>query len=198
MFQRAREVPGSMTGNGLEQPNETLRTGAGDLPIALESDIFLRKLIRELSGVIEDVIGIEEAEGFVSVVAQRMGEWLDASYRDANGVDELDVQQVAAVLVDLKRRINGGFSIEECSPERIVLVNNACPFGDMVIGRTSLCQMTSSVFGTIAAENLGYARVTIDEAIARGDPGCRVIVHLQPQDEVNDSNTMEYFRSLRP
>lgn len=172
-----------------------------DLDIPLERDIFLRRLVRELSGMLEEVVGLEEAEGFISVVGQRIGEWLDPAYREAYGVDTLDMEQLAAVLVDLKRRINGDFSIEECTPERIVLVNRACPFGDMVIGRTSLCQMTSSVFGTIAAENHGYARVRIMEAIARGDRGCRVVVHLRPGaagDVDEEGDVGEFFRSLRP
>ena len=54
--------------------------------------------------------------------------------------------------------------------------------------------MTSNVFGSIAAENLGYARVQIDEAIARGDPGCRVTVFLTPSDE--ESGAREYFRRI--
>jgi hypothetical protein len=35
--------------------------------------------------------------------------------------------------------------------------------------------MTSNVFGSIAAENLGDAKVVIDRAIARGDKECKVI-----------------------
>jgi hypothetical protein len=40
--------------------------------------------------------------------------------------------------------------------------------------------MTSNVFGSIAAENLGYAKVVLEETIAQGDPGCRVVVHIRP------------------
>lgn len=163
----------------------------------LDRDLFLRRMVRELSGTLEEVVGLEEAEGFIALVAQRMGEWLDAAYRNAYDVETLNVEQVAKVLVDLKLRIQGDFSIEECTNERIVLVNRACPFGDMVVGRTSLCQMTSSVFGTIAAENLGYARVVIDEAIARGDPGCRVVVHLRSDGATRAASGAEFFRSLK-
>ena len=77
---------------------------------------------------------------------------------------------------------------------RIVLGNRACPFGELVRDRPSLCMMTSNVFGRIAAENLGYARVELRETIARGDPGCRVVVHLVPGDEA-DPQAREYFRS---
>lgn len=179
------------------RPLDTDKQGTDGLSIPLERDLFVRRLLGELSGMLEDVVGLEEAEGFISVVGQRIGEWLDPAYREAYGVDELDVWQLAEVLVDLKRRINGGFSIEECTPERIVLVNHTCPFGEIVVGRPSFCQMTSSMFGTIAAENRGYARVRLDEAIARGDPGCRVVIHLTPEGTSADTNGIEYFRSLR-
>lgn len=36
--------------------------------------------------------------------------------------------------------------------------------------------MTSNVFGMIAASNLGYAKVELQETIAKGASGCRVIV----------------------
>ena len=73
-------------------------------------------------------------------------------------VTVLSRRQLAEVLVDLKRRIEGQFYIIEESDDRIVLGNCACPFGDKVIGRPSMCMMTSNVFGVIAAENLGYAK----------------------------------------
>ena len=57
----------------------------------------------------------------------------------------------------------------------------------------SMCMMTSNVFGSIAAQNLGYARVEIEEAIALGDAGCRVVVYLRPSDEP-EPNAREYFR----
>ena len=51
--------------------------------------------------------------------------------------------------------------------------------------------MTSNVFGVIAAENLGYARVVLEETIATGSPGCRVVVHLKPDEgpAARDANT---------
>jgi predicted ArsR family transcriptional regulator len=153
------------------------------LDVPLERDVFLRTLLRHLAGTIQDVVGMEDAEGFVSVVGQRIGEEIDIEYKRALEVDALSREQVAAVLVDLKRRIQGDFFVIEQDDTRIVLGNRACPFGEKVIGRPSLCMMTSNVFGSIAAESLGYAEVEIQEAIARGDGGCRVVVHLKPLPE---------------
>jgi hypothetical protein len=54
--------------------------------------------------------------------------------------------------------------------------------------------MTSNVFGSIAAENLGYAKVELQETIARGAPGCRVVVHLQQTPEAEAAEGREYVK----
>jgi predicted ArsR family transcriptional regulator len=165
-----------------------------ELPIPLERDIFLRTLIRELSGTLQEVVGLEEASGFVSVVGQKVGEHLNEDYRAALSVPELSREQVAAVLVDLKRRIQGDFYVIEEDDEKIVFGNRACPFGEKVVGRPAMCMMTSNVFGGIAADNLGYAKVVLEETIAGGAPGCRVVVHLKPTPEAEAATGREYFR----
>ncbi|RIK91581.1 MAG: transcriptional regulator [Proteobacteria bacterium] len=167
-----------------------------DATLALDRDRFLRTMLRELTGALQDVVGLDEAEGFISVVGQHIGEEIEAGYRLALDVRSLDREQVSAVLVDLKRRIQGDFYVIEQNEERIVLGNRTCPFGDKVLGRPALCMMTSNVFGVIAAENLGYARVVLEETIARGDAGCRVIVQLRPSEDAGaDPESREYFRS---
>lgn len=172
------------------------RVPVRELEVDLERDLFLRTLVRELSSTLEETVGLEEASGFVSVVGQRMGRWIDAAYRRELHRDVLDRREVAHVLVDLKRRIQGDFSIIEENDERIVLGNRACPFGDKVLGRPSMCMMTSNVFGSIAADNLGYAKVELQETIAEGDAGCRVIVHLDPS-TAEGTPGREYFSVLR-
>ena len=161
------------------------------LVVPLERDVFLRQLLRELSGTLEDVVGKDEAAGFISIVGQNMGRWMDEAYCQAWGQDRLDVEQVAAVLVDLKRRIQGDFYLISVSPDEIVLGNRRCPFGDKVRDRPSLCMMTSNVFGTLAAENLGYARVILHETLAEGAPGCRVSVRLKRDPDAKTG--IEYF-----
>jgi predicted ArsR family transcriptional regulator len=164
------------------------------LDLGLQRDIFLRTLLRELAGTLEEVVGLEEASGLISVVGQSIGEQIDREYRRGLRVEQLTREQVAAVLVDLKRRIQGDFYIIEETEEKIVLGNRACPFGDKVHGRPSLCMMTSNVFGAIAAENLGYAKVELQETIASGHGGCRVTVYLKPGDEASAAAGREYVR----
>ena len=168
------------------------------LDIPLERDVFLRALIRELAGTLEDVVGLEQASGFISVVGQRIGEQIDGYYRAALGVQHLNRDQVSDIFTDLKRRIKGGFYIIEESDEKVVLGNNSCPFEDKVFGRKSMCMMTSNVFGIIAAENLGYAKLCLQETIAAGDPECRVEVFLQPGPEADACEGREYFGSTEP
>ena len=161
--------------------------------IALDRDIFLRTLIRELAGVLEDVVGYEEAAGYVSLVGQSMGEWLNDLYRKELGTSTLTRAQVGEVLVDLKKRIEGDFSLASQNDEKIVLDNNACPFAEKVRDRPSMCMMTSNVFGVIAAENLGYAKVVLEKTIAQGADRCRVVVYLKPSAEADAAMGREYF-----
>ncbi len=57
-----------------------------------------------------------------------------------------------------------------------------------------MCMMTSNVFGTIAAQNLGYARVDLDKTIANGDKECRVVVHLKPAEKSQQRIGREYYQ----
>ncbi len=163
------------------------------LPVPLDRDVFLRTLIRELSGTLEDVVGITEASGYISVVGQRVGETLNRQYRDALRVDKLTLQQVSSVLIDLKRRIKGNFYVIEETDDRILLGNTQCPFGDKVKDRTSMCMMTSNVFGFIASQNVGYAKVELRETIAQGHPGCVVAIYLKPGAEAEAAEGREYY-----
>ncbi len=168
-------------------------TKVTEVEIPLERDGFARSLIRELAGTLEEVVGIEDASGYISVVGTAIGEQIDAAYKDALAVDRLSREQVAEVLVDLKKRIQGDFFIIEETEDKLVLGNRVCPFGDKVLDRPSLCMMTSNVFGHIAGQNLGYAAVDLEETIAQGHSGCRVVVYLRPNDSI-PASAREYFQ----
>ena len=116
-------------------------------------------------------------------------------YKSALGTEQLDRAQVTNTLLDLKRRIKGDFYVIEEDDEKIVFGNRTCPFAEKVEGRPSLCMMTSNVFGHIAAENLGYAKVELQETIAKGDGGCRVVVYTKQNDESEQADGREYYQS---
>lgn len=86
-----------------------------------------------------------------------MGEEMNVEYKEALSLEKLPKNVLAQVLVDLKKRIKGEFYIIEETQDKIVLGNKKCPFAEKVIGRPSLCMMTTNVFGTIAADSIGYA-----------------------------------------
>ncbi|WP_166259206.1 methanogen output domain 1-containing protein [Marinobacter salicampi] len=171
------------------------RIPVSQLDIPWERDLFLRSLVSELSSVLEDVVGLKEASGFISIVGQNMGNQMDLDYKRALEVSRLSRRQVADVLVDLKERIKGDFYIIEQNDDRIVLGNRACPFAEKVVGRSSMCMMTSNVFGVVASQSLGYAKVSLEETIAQGDPECRVVVYLKPDRESAAASGQEYFQS---
>ncbi len=167
----------------------------GTLDSELTKDIFLRQLLRDLAGTLEEVVGLPEAEGFVSVVGSSIGATLDKAYRQALQVDYLDQSTLGQVLVDLKRRVDGDFRVIHEDATTLVLANRRCPFGDKVLNRPSLCMLTSSLFGTIAAENTGYARVEVIDAIARGNTGCTIAIHFVPAPQ-SDERGHEYFKAM--
>jgi hypothetical protein len=176
---------------------KTERTAADTLveqsDVQLDRDRFFRSLMRELTGTLESVVGLPETAGFVSVVGSRIGDQIDADYRRALKVSRLSRAQVSAVLTDFKRRIDGEFYVIAEDDQKIVLGNRTCPFGDAVVGRPSLCMMTSNIFGKIAGENLGYAKVAIEESIAGGHSGCRVVIYVEPTVEAEAASGREYF-----
>ena len=176
----------------MSEAPETRQASQAEVP--LERDIFLRTLIRHLAGTLEEVVGLNEASGFVSVVGQRIGEEINGAYKQALALEKLDREQVAQVLVDLKRRIQGDFYVIEQDDGKIVFGNRACPFAEKVLGRPSMCMMTSNVFGAIASDNLGYAKVALEQTIAQGHGGCRVAVYIKPTAEAEAAEGREYVK----
>jgi len=164
-----------------------------ELNISLERDLFCRTLIRELAGTLQDIVGLKESEGYISLVGKHMGEWINKSYQEQLNQDRLNKQQVVDILVDLKARIHGDFRVIEQDETKVVLRNSRCPFEDKVKDRQCMCMMTSNVFGTITADNLGYAKVVLEETIARGDTECKVIIHFDDTGESALAEGREYF-----
>lgn len=147
---------------------------------------FLRALVVQLAQAVEEVHGPAAAEAAVAQVGTDVGGQLEAEYRTAcDVVGRMTPEQISDCYVRLKHAIDGGFYVIEASSDKIVLGNNACPFGDVVKRAPALCRMTSSVFGGIAARNSDReASVVLEERIAVGDPGCRVVVFLdRPADD---------------
>jgi predicted ArsR family transcriptional regulator len=168
-------------------------TKIADLNIPLERDVFSRTLIRELAGTLQDVIGLKESEGFISIVGKNIGEWINDTYKSQLKQAKLTREQVIDVLIDLKARINGDFRVIAKDEDKVVFKNSQCPFEDKVKDRQCMCMMTSNVFGSITANNLGYSKVVLEETIAKGDKECKVIVHFNRTPESEAADGREYF-----
>jgi len=175
--------------------NATTEASPEEANIPLTREGFLLQLLRELTGVLQEVIGVEEASGFIALVGQRLGDRIHDQYAQTLGDGPLDRARVAAVLVDIKRRIQGDFYVVEENEERIVLGNRRCPFGDAVRDRPSLCMLTSNVLGTVTAEHLGRARVALEETIAGGAAGCRVVIWLRDTPAARGARGRDYYRA---
>ena len=158
-----------------------------------DSDLVLRTIIGELVGVLEDIVGYDETEGYITLVGQNIGEWLNETYKKALGVNTLSSEQVVDVLIDLKRRLNGDFPLLQRNPEEITLTSNCCPFGDKVLDRPSICMMTCNIFGVITAENLGYAKVILEETLADRDSQCKVAIFLKNTSVAERAEGKEFF-----
>ncbi|HET7823107.1 MAG TPA: methanogen output domain 1-containing protein [Ornithinibacter sp.] len=143
---------------------------------------FLRAIVVQLSQALETNHGPDAAEAAVAQVGADIGGQMEEEFRLAEQVvGAMTPEQLGRCFVRLKHAIDGGFTVVEATAERIVLENTRCPFGDTVLRAPALCRMTSSVFGGIAARNsLDDVAVLLEERIAVGDPGCRVVVSLVP------------------
>lgn len=143
----------------------------------LEREVFLLSMVNALSGTLQDVVGLKDAEGYISTVGERIGETICTAYRNSAENGEITEADLSYILTDLKARIGGTFKVENENGGTIEFSNTKCPFGGFVDGRPSLCMMTSNVFGTIAATLHGEARVELLKTIANGDGCCHVLVH---------------------
>lgn len=143
-------------------------------------EAFLRALAVQLASTMELQHGPAAAEAAVAQVGADVGGQMEDEFRRAHDVvGRMSAAQIAECFVRLKAAIGGGFSVHEVADDRIVLINDRCPFGESVRRAPALCWMTSSVFGGIASHNTGSgALVVLEERIAVGDPQCRVVVWL--------------------
>jgi len=163
-------------------------------PITLDRDTFMRQLISSLGHLNEGILGSDVAGAYIMNVGLSMSAAIEAEYKQFWGIDRpFTLDEYAHVIVDLKQKIHGNFSLVSKDPAKVVVQTTSCPFDDFVRQSPSLCFMTSSVFGGIAARNFGYGKVAMHKRIALGDPGCYVSIHLKQTPEAEASIGKEYF-----
>lgn len=164
------------------------------LPIDKES--FYLKLLLDLNATMEEVIGVEESRAFTNIITDRVATFYQSCYKNVIDQTTLTTEQIAYMLIDIYRRLGGSFTIQEFTPNKIVFANTYCPFGDSVKNHKSMCALTTNLFGKITADNLGYAGIDLEKAIAAGDDECRVVVYLEPKPNYS-GNLSEFFTKNR-
>ena len=147
----------------------------------LTPTFFLQTFVLELMHAFEQQ-GRGHSEELIEYIARTAGRFFEETYREERNITEpLDLDSYADLIVGLKNKIGGGFSLASSDRHCIKVVNRCCPFGEGVTHFPELCRMTSSVFGGIAARNFGYAKVEISKSIARKDEGCEVCVYIDTE-----------------
>jgi len=147
----------------------------------LTPNTFLQTFILSLMSASEQ-LEKQQSEQLIEQIAKTAGCFFEEVYRSEKGNKEmaLDIESYIELLLELKNNVGGNFSLSSSNQDSIALYNNKCPFGDKVVNLPSLCNMTSNVFGGIAARNFGYAKVEIAKSIAKRDGCCEVNIHLNP------------------
>ncbi|MGX1788598.1 methanogen output domain 1-containing protein [Bosea sp. NPDC055332] len=164
----------------------------GSLDIDFDHHGLFSTLLADMVDLLETIAGVEDACAYVSSIAARLGADIEQQYKTALGVQNLSRNQLIGVLLDLKNRAGGAFSLIEEDDDQVVFSNCACPLGKAATNHPSLCMLTSNIFGRMAANAVGYAAVDLEQTIARGDGACRVVLHLKRTELGPD--TREYFR----
>jgi hypothetical protein len=144
-----------------------------------DREALLRALVVALTLAVEETHGPLATQLAVARVGASVASQAERDYRQARQlVEPLSPQQIADCCLELKAGIGGRFSVTEVRDDRIVLRGTRCPFEATVRSQPSLCRLTSSVVGGIAARNVDQAAVVLEERIALGDPECRVVILL--------------------
>ena len=158
---------------------------------------FLQTFVLELMDLCAET-GISPTEQLIERIARGAARFFEEAFRTEFGVHgNLDREGYADLIVGLKNRIGGHFSLVSSDSACLRVVTSRCPFGAGVRNAPELCRMTSSVFGGIAARNFGYARVVLEERIALGAAGCTVAIHLDGA-SAGEQDGVEYRRGDEP
>lgn len=179
----------------LPTPEEAAAGGAFD------QETVLRALLVQLLQAVERQHGPEAARAAINQVGADVGRQLESEFRTTFGLaGTLTPEELAECLVRLKHAIGGEFQVAEATPARLVLTASRCPFGDAVRRAPSLCRLTAGVLGGIATRNAphGEASVLLEERIAVGDPGCRIVVWLDPEGAATFTGALHFLAPAEP
>ncbi|MGH8509599.1 MAG: sigma 54-interacting transcriptional regulator [Gammaproteobacteria bacterium] len=178
--------------------NDSASEVAPQFPFSnLSPSAFLQAFLNEMMRVCDEH-GLSRRDELIEHIGLNAGENFESAYRYEFALGApLDAARYADLILGIKNRIGGNFSLASSTKDCVRVVNTRCPFGDRVKDFPELCHMTSSVFGGIAARNFGYAKVELRKRIATHDGMCEVCIHTNPQEATKYAGT-EYRRDDVP
>ncbi len=172
-------------------PTNNIGVKMSEPDLDVTAPLFLRDATVALAAELESTIGLVEASYLIGQAGNELGQSIAETCVRQLGELPVEPDALANLLVEQSAQIGGGFAVESVEDDEIVLVNTQCPFSDRVEGHPSLCMMTTNILGRVASEALGYASVTVDEALATGHNRCRVRLCLSQEQSIEG---FEFFR----
>jgi serine/threonine-protein kinase RsbW len=158
---------------------EVLRPPEADIdvgPVRLDTRVTAEDFV----GAVAAALPFEMDRGLTALEAATACGVAGAGIAAASGGRSAHAGEIASDFAGFGCRCGGQFEVLESDSTRAVLANHRCPFGANVIGHPAMCRVTSGTLGSMAALRSGSAAVVVDEAIAMGDPQCRLTLDLDP------------------
>jgi len=158
------------------------------IPVKINRDIFLTQIISELAFNLDK----DQLKDALTKVGLKLGKQIEYLYKQFYGVEKLNIDQLTSAFIDIEKKIGGEFAVVEKTPEKIILRNTRCPFGNDNIKKCpEVCSITSNIFGTIAAKNFDYCKVCLKKTIARADEDY-IVIFLKKTEESEKEKATDY------
>ena len=142
------------------------------VPVKLNKESFLNMLTIQIVAKSTDKKAIKSA-------ASKVADHIVEQYNKYYGVEKLNIGQVIEAIEDSQSKIGGKAKVVDRTGRKLVVECTSCPFGDNVKLCQHLCYVTSNVLGKLVSKNLGYAKVNIKNAIAKGSENCLIEIFLK-------------------
>jgi serine/threonine-protein kinase RsbW len=101
-------------------------------------------------------------------------------------------EEAVRLVAETHAALGGDVEVIASEHDRVELAVQRCPFGDSIADAPSLCRITVGLAGRLAARVDGEATVVLDEAIAFGDPECRLQVVFGEADDAVQGNVFRW------
>lgn len=160
--------------------------------LELTREVFLEMLL-SLFCSIEESQSVDSHDSSIRRVAESMGQRISEIYRNYWGLNRTFTPgEYAALLADFEHRIGGDMTVVSADGEKVDLKGENCPLAGGPSLSTSLCGVTSAVFGSIAAKNFGYGKVVTGFSPNK-ENHCRLTVYLKKTPEADACFGIEYL-----